>query len=139
MYIKRTIRIVYQDKKSKLQDLLQKDKLVSTRMKHLQYLATEICKVKKGFSPETMKEILFFQENENHNLRSGTNLANRNMHTAHFDTNTITRIGPKLWKLVPDEIKNASILPVFKSRIKTWTLLTFVRDHGFMEICPKQY
>ena len=43
------------------------------------------------------------------------------MHTVHFGTDTINNLGPKLWKLVPDEIKNASPLSVFKSRIKTPT------------------
>ena len=39
------------------------------------------------------------------------------MHTAHFGTDTITNLGLKLWKLSPDEIKNAAVLSVFKSRI----------------------
>ena len=118
---KRALRIVYQDKKSNLQDLLQKDNSVSIHMKNLQYLATEIYKVKNCLSPEIMKEVFIFQENENYNLRSGTHLMNRNIHTVHFGTDTITNLGPKIWKLVPDEIKNVSSLLVFKSRIKTWT------------------
>ena len=36
---KRALRIVYQDNKSNLQDLLQKDNPVSIHMKNLQYLA----------------------------------------------------------------------------------------------------
>ena len=88
-------------------------------MENLQYLATQIWKVKSGLSPEIMKEVFVCQKNENYDLRSGTHLANRYMHTAHFWTDTITNLGPKLWNLVPDEIKNATPLSVFKSRIKT--------------------
>ena len=113
-------------------------------MKNLQYLATEIYKVKHSLSPEIMKEIFIFQENENYNLRSGTHLMNRNIHTGHFGTDTITNLGPKIWKLVPDEIKNVSSLLVFKSRIKTWTTdncpcrfcKTFVKDLDFIEVFP---
>ena len=76
--------------------ILQKGKLLSIYMKYLQYLATQICKIKDGPSPETMKEVFIFRENENYYLRSGTNLANRNMHTVHFGTNTIANIEPKL-------------------------------------------
>ena len=47
-------------------------------MKNLQYLATEISKVKNGLWSELMKEIFIFQENENDHLRSATHLANRN-------------------------------------------------------------
>ena len=114
-------------------------------MKNLQNFATEIYKVKTCLSPEIMKEVVIFQENENYNLRSDADLTNRYIHTAHFGTDTITNSGPKIWKLVPDEIKkNASLLLVFKSRIKTWTTdnfpcglyKNFVKDLGFIEVFP---
>ena len=117
---------------------------MSIHIKNSQYLATEIYKVKNCLSPEIMKEVFIFQENENYNLRSGTHLMNINTHSAHFGTDTITNLGPKIWKLVPDKIKNASSLLVFKSRIKTWTTdncpcrpcKTFVKDLGFIEVFP---
>ena len=113
-------------------------------MKNLQYLATEIFKVKNGLSPIIMNEFFNFQENESYNLRSGIHLASRNMHTAHFGTDTISSLGPKLWKLIPDKIKHAPTLTVFKAEIKSWTTKNcpcrlckiFVKDLGFVEICP---
>ena len=99
--------------------LLQKDKSVATHMKNVECLATEIYKVKNCLSLEIMKVVFVFQENENYDLRSCTYLSNRNVHTAHFGTDTITNLEPKLCKLVPDEIKNASPLSGFKSKIKT--------------------
>ena len=85
-----------------------------------------------------------WKKNGNYNLWSGTHLMNRNIHIAHFGTDTNTNLGPKIWKLVPDEIKNSSSLLVFKSRIKTWTTdnwpcrlcKTFVKDLGFTEVFP---
>ena len=60
------------------------------------------------------------------------------MHTVHFGTDTITNLGPNIWKLVPDKIKNASSLLVFKSRTKTWTTGNCpcrpVKDLGFSEV-----
>ena len=117
---------------------------MSIHMKNVQYSATEIYKVKNCLSTDITKEVFIFQENENYNLRSGTHLTNRNIHTAHFGTDTITKLRPKIWKLVPDEIKNSSSLLVFKSRIKTWTTdncssrlcKTFVKDLGFIEVFP---
>ena len=100
---------MYQDN-SYLQDLLQKGKSVSIHMKNLQYLATGIYKVENCLSPEVSKAVFIFQENENYNLTSGTQLTNRNIHTAHFGTGTITNVVPKILKLVLDEIKNASLL-----------------------------
>ena len=113
-------------------------------MKNLQYLATEIFKVKNGLSLTIMNKVFNFQENESCNLRSGIHLASRNTHTAHFDTDTISRLGPKLWKLMPDKIKHAPTLTVFKAEIKSWKTNNcpcrlckiFVKDLGFVEICP---
>ena len=45
-----------------------------------------------------MKEVYVFQENENYNIRRGTHLANRNMHTAHFGTGTIMQTGTRRTK-----------------------------------------
>ena len=47
------LRMVYQNKN--LHDLLQKDNSVPIHMKNLQYLATEIYKVKTLTLPEMMK------------------------------------------------------------------------------------
>ena len=99
-------------------------KSVSIHMKNLQYLATEIYKVKNSLSPEIMKEVFIFQENENYNLRSGTHLPNRNIHTAHSGTDTITNLEPKVWKLVPDKIKNASSYQFLNLGLKHGPLIT---------------
>ena len=68
-----------------------------------------------------MNEVFNFEEKESYNLRSGIHLASRNTHTAHFGTDTISSLGPKLWKLIPDKIKHAPTLTVFKAEIKSWT------------------
>ena len=62
----RALRIVYQDKKSKFEELLQKDKSVSVQMKNLQHLVTEIFKVRNGLSPTIMNKVFNFQEKENY-------------------------------------------------------------------------
>ena len=64
------------------------------------------------------------------------------MHIAHFGTDTITNLGSKSRKLVLDEIKNASPLSIFKSKIKIWTTdnylcrlcKRFAKDLGFFEV-----
>ena len=53
------LRAIYQDKKSSFGELLQKDKSISVYMKNLQYLATEIFKVKNDLSPIIMNERSF--------------------------------------------------------------------------------
>ena len=65
-------------------------------MKDLEYLAIEIFKVKNGLSPIIMTEVISFHKNESYNLRSGMHLASRNTHTAHFGTDTMSSLAPKL-------------------------------------------
>ena len=43
-----------------------------------------------------MREIFYFQENENYNLRSGTHLAFRNMRTTLFGKETVSNLGAKI-------------------------------------------
>ena len=66
-------RVVYQDKKFSFETLLKRDKFVSIHMKSHIYLAVEVVQVKKCHSPEILKEIFVFQENETYNLRGGNN------------------------------------------------------------------
>ena len=77
-------------------------------MKNIQYLATEIFKVKNSLSPIIMNDVFNVQENENYNLWSGIRLPSRNMHTAHFDTDTIYSSRPNLRKLISDKINSES-------------------------------
>ena len=62
----RALRIVYQDKKSDFETLLKNDKSVTIHVRNLHYLFTEVYKVKNNISPEIMREIFHFQENENY-------------------------------------------------------------------------
>ena len=59
---------------SSFEKLLQKDKSVSICMKNLQYLASEIFKVKDGLSPIITNQVFNFVENKRYNLRSGIHL-----------------------------------------------------------------
>ena len=75
-----------------------------------------------------MNHVFNFQENESYNLRSGTHLANRNMHIAYFGTDTIAILRPKLWKIIPDKIKHASTLS--KPRLNIGLSTTALVDYA---------
>ena len=92
----RALRIVYQNKKSDFETLLKNDKSVTIHVRNLHYLVTEVYKVKNNISPEIMREIFHFQENENYNLRSGTHLASRNMRTTLFGKETLSNLEAKI-------------------------------------------
>ena len=56
--------MVYQDYVSSFTELLEKDKSTTIHNRNIQLLATELFKVKNGFSPAFMNEI--FVENAQH-------------------------------------------------------------------------
>ena len=58
----RALWIVYQDKKLSFKTVLKRDKSTSIHVKNLQYLATELFKVKNGLSPKITKQFLFFKK-----------------------------------------------------------------------------
>ena len=57
---------------------------------------------------------------ENYNLRKGIYLASRNMRTILLGKERVSNVGAKLWPLLPDELKNALSMQVFKTKLKEW-------------------
>ena len=53
----RCLRLLYNDKKSSFEDLLQKDNSVSIHQRNLRALAVEMYRIKNGLAPEIVAEI----------------------------------------------------------------------------------
>ena len=107
------LRIVYQDKTSDFETLIKIDKSATIHVRKLHDLVTEIYKVKNNISPEIMRNIFHFQENENYNLRSGTHLASRNMATTLFGKKTVSNLEAKMLSLLPEELKKFFMVESF--------------------------
>ena len=118
----KALRLVYKDKTNlSLDDLLRKDKSVSIHQRNLQTLATEIYKARNYLGPEIMKDIFHFVQKP-YNLRNDSTLQKRTNRRVYFGTESISSLAPKIWEIVPCEIKNAKSLDIFKKRIKLWTI-----------------
>ena len=90
--------------------------------KNLQYLLTEMYKVKKNISPTIMNEIFQFVQNPVYELRSGVHLPTRNSRTVLFGSESIINLRAQLWNMVPVNIKSSESVNYFcKSKIKCWT------------------
>ena len=66
---KRCLKVIYNDKTSGLEQLLQNDNSVSIHHRNIQTLAIEMHKVTNGLSPEIMNEIFQIREESRYNLR----------------------------------------------------------------------
>ena len=80
---------------------------------------TEIYKAKNGIAPEIMKDTLKLK-NPSYNLRSSYNQFRReNIKAAHCELQSVRYLGPKIWELVPNNIKCSNSLSKFKKSIKS--------------------
>ena len=93
--------------------------MVSIHVKNLQLLMTEINKTRTGLSSPFMKDI-FAERNTGYDLRHGNDSQLPKVHTTTYGIETISFLGNRLWATLPNVIKEASTLPIFKSHIKCW-------------------
>ena len=113
----RELRITCGDRLSSFQDLLGKDNSVSIHLRNMQALATEILKVKNNIAPEIMKE-LFAPKMVSYELRNKNSFKRRRVNSVWHDTEWVSYLGPKIWDLVPNEIKDCEYLNALKFKIK---------------------
>ena len=135
----RALRLVYQNNLS-FSELLDLDNPVTVYQKNLQVIMTEIYKVKNGIAPDIMNNI-FELQNPSYNLRSSCNRFRReNVKTVRYGIQSVRYLGPKIWELVPNNIKYSNSLCKFKILIKSWKpeacpyrlCKTYIAQVGFM-------
>ena len=67
-----------------------------------------------------MKDTFHFIQKP-YNLRNDPELQRRRNRTVYFRTESISSLAPKIWELVPSDIRSANSLEIFKEKIKFWT------------------
>ena len=108
----RPFRIVYSDKTSDFSDLLEKDGAVSIHYQNIQELTIEMFKVSKGLCPEIVKGLFQFRNDIPYNLRQRSRFHIPPVRTVFSGTERIKYLGPKVWKLIPDEMKELESLEI---------------------------
>ena len=106
----RSLRLVYSDETSTFQELLDKN---------IQLLATEIYKTVSGLAPIIMNTIFEIKDIE-YNLRNKINFKSRRINSVRYGIDSLTSLGPKIWNIVPEDLKKSESLNVFKTKIKKW-------------------
>ena len=113
----RCMRLIYGDKTSSFEVLLEQDKSVSIHTRNLKMLATEMFKGYQSMSPPIFSE-LFRGRDICYNLRSNSNFAVPNVKSVFHGSESISYLGPKIWDIVPLELKELTSLNAFKKGIK---------------------
>ena len=92
--------------------LLEKDQSFTFHERNIQKLAIEMYKVKHKMTPVPFQEIFTINKKGNFVIPK-INTVNRGEETVRYR-------GPKIWEIVPERIKNAESLAIFKDQIKKW-------------------
>ena len=113
------LRIVYKDYKPSFAELLSEGKPFTIHHKNVRKLAIEMYKVKNKLGPKIMID-LFKEVTHSYNLRNGLICGSYKIKTVRYGTETITYLGPKIWSIIPDEIRESASLETFRQKIKLW-------------------
>ena len=107
----RALRITYGDKSFSFENLLKKGNSVSIHHRNIQALASEMFKVKNNIAPEIMKEP-FASKMSFYDLRNNNSFKRRRVKSVWHGTESVSYLGPGIWDLVPNEIKDGSLKDV---------------------------
>ena len=75
-------------------------------------------KIVNGGSPEIMKEVFRISEENGYDLRHQKTFKRPIVNSVYNGTETVSSWGPKMWELIPTEIKELISLNSFKKAIK---------------------
>ena len=118
----RTLRLVYCDYKSTFEELLERDNAFTVHQRNIQSLAIEMYKTKMNQNPTFMKTIFVEKRETGYNLRSKDmqDFESINIHKVHKGEDSLRFLGCKIWKLVPQNIKESESVDKFKFKIRKW-------------------
>ena len=115
----RSLRTVYNDTSSTFQELLQRNRSVTIHHKNIQTLTTEVFKVVNNICPPIMKTFFDFRENR-YNIKKSQEMRQQKVRTIQYGRETALYCAPKLWSIVPADLKSFPNVNLFKSKIKHW-------------------
>ena len=106
----RCLRLIYCDKNSSYEELRGKDGSVYIHHRNIQNLAIEMYKVKNKLAPIITVTVFPAIPGNHYNLRNYNGFGLPFPRTVYIGTKSISYIGPKIWDIVPIELKDAQSL-----------------------------
>ena len=118
------LRIRHNDYELTFENLLELDNLVSIHLRNIWLLSIELYKVKHNLSNQVMSE-LFNLRNINYDFLSQTDFKLRPIYTTAYGLRSLKYFAPKIWNMVPIDIRNSDSLSEFTTKIKSWKSVTY--------------
>ena len=121
----RCLRIIYNDKRSSFNSLLEKDGSVSIHERNIKILATGMFKVNKNLAPRQIHDIFRLKDQPQYNLRYNSLFSRPLVKSVYKGTESLSFLGPKIWDILPNTYKDISDLNSFKAALKKWRPVNF--------------
>ena len=116
--LERCLQISYSNKQSLFERLLEIDGSVSVHNRNLKTLANKIYKIKNDLFRLIVTE-LFEQRNEQHyDLRKNSQFTIPPTKTVYHGLESISFLGPKIWNVLQERLKNTNSIEAFKIQKK---------------------
>ena len=112
--------MIYNDKVSTFEQLLEEDSSVSMHTRNFRFLAVEMFKVVEGLAPTIFNDLLPLKETNNYNLRHKLLFKIHRNETVRNDFESMSYLGPKIWEMLPSEMQEYETLFEFKNKVKSW-------------------
>ena len=77
-------------------------------------------KLKRDMAPELTKELILLNRQRRCELRNNPDFAVPIVKSVHKGLESLSYLGPKIWELLPLEIKETDSFSQSKARIKKW-------------------
>ena len=114
----RALRIVYKDFMSTFAELLSKNNSFTVHERNIQALGIELYKAANGLSPVIMSQVFTLKDNIRYPSENRFKI--RNVKPVRYGTETLAHLGPKIWSIIPNDIKEEQSLKLFTKKIKQW-------------------
>ena len=116
----RCMRLTLQNFNDSFETLLLLSGDISIHQRCLNFLMVEVYKYLHGISPEIMGRIFKTRQNS-YNIRNFSLFQTSIPHSNRFGLNTLAYRANPIWNSLPENIKEAKSLSLFKSSLKSWT------------------
>ena len=114
------LHIIYSYNASSFTDLLEIDKSVSVHYRNIQDLATELQKFVNNGSPTLVSDSFKLNNMTLYKTRNRSTFYSQPVRTVLHSTESLCHLVPKIWQLMPSDMKSLSSLTVFKKAVKQW-------------------
>ena len=103
-----------------MRNFTKKDGSVSVHHRNIQALATEMYKVKSGYTAKIFSDFFNQREIRPYNLKRQFEFTVTFTRTLYHGSENISYLGRKIWGILPTSFKEADLFNSFKKLVKKW-------------------